>query len=195
MVKTRGFTMIELMVVVLIIGLIAAIVLVNINDSRKKGRDARRKSDLQTTQAAVEQYANENRKYPVPSIGGNCYDTNISLDATSCASGPTAMAPDLTYRYDWIPDLVGTAGAPAYLSTVPKDPGTNSNPFVYIYRVADDGTIYKLCATLEVDTDSMKNDGGTWASEDGPDSWYELFTPGQGTVMTTPIGGSDIMCR
>lgn len=57
--KSRGFTLIELLVVVAIIGLLSSVILASLNGARKKGRDARRLSDLKQLQVAMELYYSE----------------------------------------------------------------------------------------------------------------------------------------
>lgn len=62
--KIRGFTLIELLVVIAIIGIIASIVMMSLSDSRAKGRDAARKSQLQELFKAVELYYSDGGAYP-----------------------------------------------------------------------------------------------------------------------------------
>jgi general secretion pathway protein G len=65
--KTRaqkGFTLIELLVVIAIIGLLSSVVLASLNSARKKGRDARRLSDLKQLQTALELSNDANNGYP-----------------------------------------------------------------------------------------------------------------------------------
>ena len=62
--KKKGFTLIELMVVIAIIGILASIVLVSLNSARKKSRDARRLSDIKQLQLALEMYFDSNGHYP-----------------------------------------------------------------------------------------------------------------------------------
>ena len=50
----RGFTLIELLVVIAIIGLLSSVVLSSLNSARQKSRDARRLSDIQQLQTALE---------------------------------------------------------------------------------------------------------------------------------------------
>lgn len=66
----RGFTLIELMVVIAIIGILSAVVIVNISSSRSKARDAKRISDIAQIQLALEQYFDRCREYP-PADGGS----------------------------------------------------------------------------------------------------------------------------
>ena len=68
----RGFTLIEIMVVVFIIGLLASIVTVSVNQSRMRGRDSRRMADLDTIRNAVEMFANQNNG-TYPGTSGTTY--------------------------------------------------------------------------------------------------------------------------
>lgn len=60
----KGFTLIELLVVVAIIGLLSTIVLVALNDSRKKTADASIKSNLRTAISQAEIFYNTNTAVP-----------------------------------------------------------------------------------------------------------------------------------
>jgi prepilin-type N-terminal cleavage/methylation domain-containing protein len=62
--KAGGFTMIELLVVISIIGLLGSIMLVAINAQRQKSRDAKRLSDMNQVFKAFELYFNDNFRYP-----------------------------------------------------------------------------------------------------------------------------------
>ncbi|MDP3795334.1 MAG: prepilin-type N-terminal cleavage/methylation domain-containing protein [bacterium] len=65
--KSKGFTLIELMVVVGIIGLLSSVILVAVTSGRSRARDGRRKADIKQLQAAVELYFNANNTYPTNS--------------------------------------------------------------------------------------------------------------------------------
>jgi len=62
----RGFTLIELMVVVLIIGILAAIAVSNFVSMQDRAREASVKSNMHTFQLAMEDYATQNNGiYPL----------------------------------------------------------------------------------------------------------------------------------
>lgn len=60
----KGFTLIEVLVVVSIIGLLASVVLVGLGGFRSRGRDARRVTDLKSLQNGLELYYARSNSYP-----------------------------------------------------------------------------------------------------------------------------------
>lgn len=60
----KAFTLIELMIVIMILGVLAALISGNFISSLKKGRDAQRKSDLAQMQRALEMYYDDFKVYP-----------------------------------------------------------------------------------------------------------------------------------
>jgi len=79
----KGFTLMELMIVIVILGVLVALIAGNFFSSLKKGRDARRKTDLEQIQRAVEMYYEDKRNYPTFSFpfGGKLCET-VSCLAT-----------------------------------------------------------------------------------------------------------------
>lgn len=69
--KRAGFTLIELLVVISIIGFLATLAMVNLNSSRAKARDTRRKSDLKQIYTAMELYYENNGTYIIPGTGSS----------------------------------------------------------------------------------------------------------------------------
>lgn len=59
-----GFTIIELLTVVTIIGILVTLITVNYSNSYAKARDARRKQDLATYSSAIESYFDDYSYYP-----------------------------------------------------------------------------------------------------------------------------------
>ena len=63
--KNLGFTLMELLIVIAIIGILVSVSVASYGSAQKKGRDARRHTDLKAMQIAWEQYyADSNANYP-----------------------------------------------------------------------------------------------------------------------------------
>ncbi|HVU75597.1 MAG TPA: type II secretion system protein [Candidatus Paceibacterota bacterium] len=98
----RGFTLIELLVVIAIIGLLSSVVLASLNGARKKGRDARRLSDMKQLQTALELYYSDHNAYPV------------ATSQTAVGSALTGLVP--TYITSISDDPLGGSYHYVYLS-------------------------------------------------------------------------------
>ena len=79
--KQSGFTLIEIMVVVVIIGILASVVVPRIMDNPDKARVAKAKNDIRALESAMDLYRLDNFTYP---------STDEGLEAliTAPSSGP-----------------------------------------------------------------------------------------------------------
>ena len=103
--QKKGFTLIEILIVVAIIAILASVVLVGLGPTQQAGRDARRISDLSEVQNGLELYYNAKGQYPAPAAG------------------------------TWSDGLVATlTGAGIGVSSVPSDPSSNRS-YQYWYSL------------------------------------------------------------
>lgn len=102
----RGFTLIEILIVVGIIGLLASVVLSGLGSVRSRGRDARRAADLRQVQQGLELFYTRYQEYPETSSWGQLETklrtasigiTNISNDPL--CSGSSSCDVDENYQY------------------------------------------------------------------------------------------------
>ncbi|MBI2096482.1 MAG: prepilin-type N-terminal cleavage/methylation domain-containing protein [Candidatus Taylorbacteria bacterium] len=76
----RGFTLIELMVIVAVLGLLASIIIASIRQSKLRAVDAALKSELGSLRALAEIYYDKDGHYGVPYSGGG--------EPADCGSAP-----------------------------------------------------------------------------------------------------------
>jgi len=78
--KQKGFTIVELLIVIVVIGILAAITIVAYNGIQQRGRDAQRKSDISTMAKALELYYIDKGSYP-PGSGSTSINSGWSTTA------------------------------------------------------------------------------------------------------------------
>jgi len=70
--RRSGFTLLELLIVIAIIGLLATITVGALTTTRAKARDTQRIEDLQQIRKALELYLHDHGEYPPSPCGYNC---------------------------------------------------------------------------------------------------------------------------
>lgn len=131
--KQTGFTIVELLIVIVVIGILATITMVAYNGAQDRASDTRSQSDIRNVQTVVEKYAAENDSYP--STGS--LSTVRSDD--NCFAG--------TSQADWVPGI--TEKLP---QSVPN-PGKGRSGLGGCYLYSSNGTEYIISAW------NMRNSG------------------------------------
>jgi prepilin-type N-terminal cleavage/methylation domain-containing protein len=72
----KGFTIIELLVVIVIIGILVALALPQLFSAQARGRDTERKNDMKNLQQKLETYFNDHGNYP----DQTSWTTDLSLN-------------------------------------------------------------------------------------------------------------------
>jgi uncharacterized delta-60 repeat protein/prepilin-type N-terminal cleavage/methylation domain-containing protein len=113
-VTRKGFTLLEILLVIAAIGILAAIVLVAINPNRQiaQARNAERRADINTIYKALEQYLIDNQSYTVGGTGINTDVKNVCKTGTEQVGGTTSCTGKVDLRV-----LV-----PNYIAAIPTDP-------------------------------------------------------------------------
>lgn len=115
---SKGFTIVELVITIVIVGLLAALITVSYNSVQTKTKATNEMSDLKTLNRAIQAYYSENSEYP--KTGGSWMGWSQAQDE------------------NFIPGL-----APKYITKTPQQKDTSSgSDKSYIYL--SDGTNYKL---------------------------------------------------
>ncbi|KAB7623046.1 type II secretion system major pseudopilin GspG [Alkalilimnicola sp. S0819] len=97
--RQRGFTLIEIMVVIVILGILAAFAVPNIMDNPEKARITQAKHDIRTLESALEMYKLDNFNFPTTEQG-----------LRALVERPTSGPEPRNYK------------AGGYVKSLPKDP-------------------------------------------------------------------------
>lgn len=141
--RNRGFTIVELLIVIVVIGILAAIVIVSFNGIQERARDTSLKSDIKNVRTIVENYAAFNNGV-YPSTGSI---NTVRTDA-NCYGG-SAQA-------DWVPSV--PEKLPQSIPNTNKGRGNTTGCYMY----ASDGTVYIVSAWNMSNTGPSTKDSGMY---------------------------------
>jgi general secretion pathway protein G len=134
----RGFTLIEIMVVVIIIGLLAAVIVPSVINKVDEARVSKAKADIQSLETALTMYRLDNSKYPT---------TDQGLQAL------VVQPTDPSIRH-W---RIG-----GYLQRVSKDPWGTDYQYVFPGTHGKEYDLYTLGADGQPGGDGANADIGNW---------------------------------
>ena len=134
---TKGFTIVELLIVIVVIGILAAITIVAFNGIQQRGRDSQRKSDVAMITKALELYYIDNGEFPAGNGSTTINGAWSTTADTSWASRAAKLKP--------------------YISALPSDPtstpGVNVQGSGYNYAYFSNtglGTTYCGASTKQM---------------------------------------------
>ena len=111
--KRGGFTLVEIMIVVAIIALLAAIAVPNFLRSRRRAQATQVLQDLRLVDAAVDQYAIENNKSGTASVSWTDVRAYLKTGSRLETSGTAAAGADIIGNTIFVPRVDTAPKVPA----------------------------------------------------------------------------------
>ncbi len=175
--RQQGFTLLELLIVIVIIGILAVIIVPGLSSGPKRARDAQRKADMRGVKNALETFYNDNNSYPVQTTTAS----TTGLTATALINATTGI---VTNYLPALPcDPRSSVKTTTTTSTLCTDTVDGSNTLRYLYKSAAAGAAYRVCATLENAQDG--DDGNTTSNVSEGYSVTSINGTAPGTLCTT----------
>jgi len=128
----KGFTLVELLVVIAIIGILSTLSVVSLNSARAKSRDARRLSDIKQIRTALDMYYDSSSTYPL-----SC--------TTTLGTGNCACLTSVGWTNTSTTNCTGTI----FMQKVPSDPLSSAS---YTYTSTSSGQSYEIVYKLEANS-------------------------------------------
>ncbi|MGB9749958.1 MAG: prepilin-type N-terminal cleavage/methylation domain-containing protein [Caldisericia bacterium] len=162
--KGKGFTLIELMVVIAIILILALIAIPAYRNMQDRARKSRVQSDLRTLANALQMFFTDWNQYPVQATAARLSASNAGGELMGSGSGAHVNVTNAV-------SATGERGPITYIEKLPIDPFATPANASYYYLSDSDGTKYVL-----------------WSQTTAPGEWIYRDSVGNGGVTnTTPV--------
>ncbi len=138
--RQQGFTLLEIMVVVVIMGMLSAIVATNVMGSKEQASIEKASMDIKALDNALDMYKLDNHRFPT---------TEQGLDAL--VNKPTSSPEPKSYRKD------------GYIKDLPQDPW--GNDYMYINPGTHNSSRYDLYSLGPDGEDGTDDDIGNWKKD------------------------------
>jgi prepilin-type N-terminal cleavage/methylation domain-containing protein len=162
----RGFTLVEIIVVVAIITILATVVFMGYIQSTAQARDQMRQAQLEQLKSAIEAYREAYGMYPdlgCRAAGATYYDlANVNADNVWVGPGPFTVNWAVSCPL-YIDGLV-----PDFIASLPQDTRDQESNIGFIYAVNSSRTSYKLINYLSVETLTVTGYNHPFARCPGP---------------------------
>jgi len=137
--KQTGFTLVELLIVIVVIAILAAITVVAYGNISSRARDSAIASNIEQLDHAIEAYNATNGHYPITTATAISTTMSAGAGQSAAAAFTDANCPIGTKQSDWIPDLT---------MTLPQSTSANTGVGGYggCYMYTSDGTLFILSA-------------------------------------------------
>lgn len=89
----KGFTIVELLIVIVVIGILASITIVAYNGIQSRARDASRDNNVKQLKTALELYKADNGFYPAACAGGDNSGCNTSYLSSALVPNYISLVP------------------------------------------------------------------------------------------------------
>jgi prepilin-type N-terminal cleavage/methylation domain-containing protein len=184
--NTKGFTLLEILLVIAAIGILAAIVLIAINPNKQlaQARDTARQSDINTIQKALDQYLIERGAYPASVSITPGYICNTGTEqvggGTNCSGRIDLRELVPTYIAAIPRDIQATGTSTGYIVSI----NTSNNKIVVISNLAERKNI-AINTSIVTNGLVLNLDAGDIASYPGTGTtWTDLSGNGNNTALT-----------
>lgn len=138
---SKGFTLVEMLIVIAIIAILAGIIFVGLPGFRNNALDTRRIADMKNVQNGLALYYSKCRAYP----------SDAAVDASGCTTAKPAAAGTLV----WGTLETKLSNANVGVKNIPYDPLQTSGS-TYYYGFSSDGQSYVLGAQLTAERDVLR---------------------------------------